>query len=83
MKVAAFSVVLFVMSGITAGQTSGSGSSSAQTSESSNSPKLQTVRGCLSKTGNTYADSWRQSRPAIPDCGRGYRSAQTQAWPHS
>ena len=54
MKVAVFSVVLFVMSGFTAGQTSGSGSSSAQTSESSNSAKLQTVRGCLSKTGNTY-----------------------------
>ena len=54
MKAAAFSVVLIVMSGITAGQTSGSGSSSAQTSESSNSAKLQTVRGCLSKTGDTY-----------------------------
>ncbi len=54
MKAAAFSVVLFVMSGFAAGQTGGSGSSSAQTSQTSNSPKLQTVRGCLSKTGNTY-----------------------------
>ena len=54
MKAAAFSVVLIVMSEVIAGQTSGSGGSSAQTSESSNSAKLQTVRGCLSKTGDTY-----------------------------
>ncbi len=54
MKAAAFSVVLIVMSAVIAGQTSSSGSSSAQTSDSSNSAKLQTVRGCLSKTGDTH-----------------------------
>lgn len=54
MKIAALSVVLFVVSGFSVGQSTGTGSSSAQSTENSNASNVQTVRGCLSKTGDTY-----------------------------
>jgi hypothetical protein len=48
-------VVLFLACGVfVVAQNPNSRSSGAQNSESSNTKSVQTVRGCLSKTGNTY-----------------------------
>jgi hypothetical protein len=81
MRVAALDLVLLLVSGAVAGQNTGSGNSAAQSAGNSNAQTVQTVRGCLFKTGNTYV-SWGHANPTISDCWRGHRRPQTQARPH-
>ncbi len=52
MRVAALNVVLLLASGVVIGQSTGN--SAAQSTGNPAAPTVQTVRGCLSKTGNTY-----------------------------
>ncbi len=54
MRVAALNVVLLLASGVVIGQSTGTGNSAAQNTGNSPAPAVETVRGCLSKTGNTY-----------------------------
>lgn len=53
MKIAAVNLVLLFVVGVAAGQNAQTGSSATANAENS-APQVQTVRGCLSKTGNTY-----------------------------
>ena len=55
MRVDALNVALLLVSGALAGQSTGSGNSATPNADNSNSQQtVQTVRGCVSKTGNTY-----------------------------
>jgi hypothetical protein len=54
MRVAALNVVLLLASGVVIGQSTGTGNSAEPSAGNSAAPTVQTVRGCLSKTGNTY-----------------------------
>jgi len=54
MRVAALNVVFLLASGAVIGQSTGMDNSAAQSTGNAPAPAVQTVRGCLSKTGNTY-----------------------------